>query len=95
MDDVSRGGDADSPRVAVEAAAGSEGTEQLPDGRQQPAADRPVRAAILELLATPTGATDASEDPISNLQQQRKHLLDERKRLTKQLKTMRASASGC
>ena len=67
-------------------ADGLAGEQQQRGAAEQPAADRPVRTAILELLATGGGASDESQDAIANLQGQRKELLEERKRLTRALR---------
>ena len=86
MDAASDACVADGARVAADAAAGHEGNGQVANGSEQPPAEKPVGAAILELLARSTGGTDQGQDAISNLQHQRKELLEERKRLTRALK---------
>ena len=86
MDGASHRGIDDGVAGAVGPADGVAGEQQQRGAAEQPVADRPVRAAILELLANGGGASDESQDPIANLQGQRKELLEERKRLTRALR---------
>ena len=86
MDGPTPGEEADRPAATSVAAGGRDGDRVQPGPTDEPASERPVRAAILELLATSTGSADESQDAIANLQGQRKELLEERKRLTRALR---------
>ena len=86
MDGVGPASDATGRPVEPETAAGRDGDGQLPAGTEQLGGGRPVGAAILELLSGAASSADQSMDAITNLQQQRKDLLNQRKLLTKQLK---------